>query len=91
MSYTITLIPTEEKERLAGGYLPKIRYEIKSEIYGCCIKLLSDDHTLRDTWQENFYPMSRMCDRMAGCMFFPIHPTRPTPCFSIRIPRPPSC
>jgi len=59
MSYTITLIPTEEKERLAGGYLPKIRYEIKSEIYGCCIKLLSDDHTLRDTWQENFYPMSQ--------------------------------
>jgi hypothetical protein len=59
MSYTITLIPTEEKERLAGQYLPKIRYEIKSDIYGCCIKLLSDDHTLKDTWQENFYPMSQ--------------------------------
>jgi hypothetical protein len=59
MAYTITLISTEEKERLAGEHLPRIRYEIKSELYGCCIKLLSDDHTLRDTWQENFYPMSQ--------------------------------
>jgi hypothetical protein len=59
MTYTITLISTEEKERLAGVYLPRIRYEIKSEIYGCCIKLLASDHALKETWQENFYPMSQ--------------------------------
>jgi hypothetical protein len=40
-------------------YLPKVLYEIKSEIYGCCIKLLTDDHAVKETWQENFYPMSQ--------------------------------
>lgn len=59
MTYTISLISSEENEILLQRYLPKIRYEIKSEIYGCCIKLLCDDHTLRDTWEENFYSMSQ--------------------------------
>lgn len=59
MMYTVSLISTEEKERLTEQYLPRIRYEIKSEIYGCCIKLLSDDHVLKETWQENFYSMSQ--------------------------------
>ena len=57
MTYTITLITTDENERLMELYLPKVLYEIKSEIYGCCIKLLSDDHTVKETWQDNFYPM----------------------------------
>jgi hypothetical protein len=57
MTYSVTLISTEENERLTDLYLPKVLYEIKSEIYGCCIKLLSDDHTIKETWQENFYPM----------------------------------
>jgi hypothetical protein len=59
MKYTVTLISAEENERLTDLYLPKVLYEIKSEIYGCCIKLLSDDHTVKETWQENFYPMSQ--------------------------------
>ena len=59
MTYTISLISSEENETLLRRYLPKIRYEIKSEIYGCCIKLLCDDHTLRDTWEDNFYSMSQ--------------------------------
>ena len=59
MGYTISPITVEEKDALAGRYLPRARYEIKSEIYGCCIKLLSDDMALRNTWQENFYSMSQ--------------------------------
>ena len=59
MPYQITLISPEEKDRQAARLLPRVRYEIKSEIYGCCIKLLSDDPVLRDTWQENFYFMSQ--------------------------------
>jgi len=58
MAYTISLISPEEKERLTETYLPRVRYEIKSDIYGCCIKLLSDNHTIKETWQENFYAMS---------------------------------
>ncbi|MCK9630919.1 MAG: aldolase [Methanoregula sp.] len=59
MPYRISLITLEEKDRLAARFTPNVRYEIKSEIYGCCIKLLSDDPVLRGTWQENFYSMSQ--------------------------------
>ena len=59
MTYTVSLISTEETETLSRRYLPKVRYEIKSEIYGCCIKLLCGDHTLRDTWEDSFYSMSQ--------------------------------
>lgn len=59
MSYTITLFSPEEKDRLLLRHLPELRYEIKSEIYGCCIKLIAGDHALKETWQENFYPMSQ--------------------------------
>jgi hypothetical protein len=59
MGYTITLISTEERERLMDEHLPKVRYEIKSDLYGCCIKLMTDDHATRDTWGENFYSISQ--------------------------------
>lgn len=59
MSYTISLISTDEKERLMDVYLPRVRYEIKSDLYGCCIKLLTDEHTTKDTWENNFYSMSQ--------------------------------
>jgi hypothetical protein len=52
--YTISLITPEEKEDLIGRFAPRVRYEIKSEIYGCCIKLLSDNAVMKETWQENF-------------------------------------
>jgi hypothetical protein len=68
MSYTITLISPEENERLTRDYTPRVRYEIKSQIYGCCIKLLSDNHAIKETWQENFYAMSESI-RSHGRMF----------------------
>jgi hypothetical protein len=58
MTYTIFPMATDERESLMERYLPKVRYEIKSELYGCCIKLLTDDHMIKDTWENNFYPMS---------------------------------
>ena len=77
MSYTVSLIETGEKEALAGRNLPKIRYEIKSEIYGCCIKLLADDPVFRETWQENFYPMSQQV-RSHGRLFVLSDPAYPS-------------
>ena len=59
MVYTISLIDPDEKERIATQLVPSARYEIKSEIYGCCIKLITSDHEVKDTWQENFYSMSQ--------------------------------
>ncbi|WAC04851.1 MAG: aldolase [Methanoregula sp.] len=76
MAYTITLITLEEKEDLAARLLPKVRYEVKSEIYGCCIKLLSDNPEIRDTWQENFYSMSQNV-RSHGRLFVLADPACP--------------
>lgn len=59
MGYTITLISTEVRERLMEEHLPKVRYEIKSDLYGCCIKLMTDDHATKDTWGDNFYFISQ--------------------------------
>ena len=76
MTYTITLISPGEKQELAERYMPKVRYQIKSEIYGCCIRLLSDDHLLQETWQENFYSMSQNV-RSHGRLFVFIDPGYP--------------
>jgi hypothetical protein len=59
MGYTITPISTDERERLMEVHLPKVRYEIKSDLYGCCIKLMTDDHATKDTWENNFYSTSQ--------------------------------
>jgi hypothetical protein len=59
MGYTITLISTDERERLMEELLPRVRYEIKSDLYGCCIKMLTDDHATKDTWGDNFYATSQ--------------------------------
>jgi len=58
MGYSITLISTDERERLMEAHLPRVRYEIKSDLYGCCIKLMTDDHGTKDTWENNFYSTS---------------------------------
>lgn len=77
MPYQIILITPEDKEHLTARFMPAVRYEIKSEICGCCIKLLSDDPVLRDTWQENFYSMSQNI-RSHGRMFVFRDPDYPT-------------
>ena len=59
MSYTVDLITPDEKDRLTECCVPRVRYEIKSEIFGCCIKLITDEKGLAETWQENFSPMSQ--------------------------------
>jgi hypothetical protein len=76
MPYTVSLISAEENEVLSQRYLPNVHYEIKSEIYGCCIKLLCDDHTLRDTWEDNFYSMSQNV-RSHGRLFVCKDPSYP--------------
>lgn len=55
MTYSIELISIEKKQELAERYGSQVLYEIKSEIYGCCIKLLTGLSSIRDRWEENFY------------------------------------
>jgi len=55
MTYTVELISMEEKEDLAERYSGRILYEVKSEIYGCCIKLLTGIASVKAAWEESFY------------------------------------
>ena len=56
--YAKKIISVEEKDVLVEKYTPKIIYEVKSDIYGCCIKLLTWDRRIKDAWEDNFYAMS---------------------------------
>ncbi|HOO54852.1 MAG TPA: aldolase [Methanothrix sp.] len=58
MAYSVKLISIEEKANLAERYARLVRYEVKSEIYGCCIKLLTESAEVRDRWEDNFYFIS---------------------------------
>ncbi len=58
MAYSVKLISIEEKGALAERYSPEVRYEVKSEIYGCCVKLLTGSREVKDRWEENFYFIS---------------------------------
>ncbi|MGP3667277.1 MAG: HPr kinase/phosphorylase [Candidatus Bathyarchaeota archaeon] len=57
-AYPIQLISIEDKEKLMDRYGRSFLYEVKSDIYGCCIKLLTNDRKVKERWEENFYAMS---------------------------------
>lgn len=39
-------------------YGERLLYEERADIYGCCIKLLTDIKYVKERWEESFYPMS---------------------------------
>lgn len=59
MAYKIEIISIERKEELAEKYANQILYEVKSEIYGCCIKLLTGSSLVKEAWGESFYSASQ--------------------------------
>ena len=59
MGYTVEIISMERKEELVDRYAGRMLYEIKSEIYGCCIKLLTDISTVKASWEDSFYNASQ--------------------------------
>jgi len=59
MSYTVEIISIQQKEELAESFAGQILYEIKSEIYGCCIKLLTGISSVKDRWEDSFYSASQ--------------------------------
>ncbi|MBS7640229.1 MAG: aldolase [Candidatus Bathyarchaeia archaeon] len=58
MKYEVKLISIEEKDKLMEKYSGRFLYEVKADIYGCCIKLLTDERHVKERWEESFYPMS---------------------------------
>ena len=58
MSYSVQLITPEEKDRLYQNYENRLLYTNKAEIYGCCVKLLTEIEYVKNQWEDNFYTMS---------------------------------
>lgn len=58
MKYEVNLISIEDKDRLMDKYSDRFLYEERADIYGCCIKLLTDIKYVKERWEESFYPMS---------------------------------
>ncbi|MCW4029344.1 MAG: hypothetical protein NWE92_06830 [Candidatus Bathyarchaeota archaeon] len=55
MSYTVQLITPQEKEALFEAYKTKLLYTSKADIYGCCIKILTDSEDTKNKWEDNFF------------------------------------
>jgi hypothetical protein len=56
--YEIELISINDKNVLLRKYGERLLYEERADIYGCCIKLLTNTKYVKERWEENFYPMS---------------------------------
>ncbi len=55
MSYTVQLIDAKEKNELYDYYEDRLLYSSKIDIYGCCLKLLTDSVQIKDRWEDNFF------------------------------------
>jgi len=58
LKYEVELISINDKDKLMEKYEDRFLYEERADIYGCCIKLLTDMKYVKERWEENFYPMS---------------------------------
>ena len=55
MAYSVKLITIGRKGELTRRYGNQVLYEVKSDIYGCSIKLLTDQRPVLERWEESFY------------------------------------
>ena len=77
MSYTIKLIDTKEKDILYNTFESKLLYTSKIDIYGCCIKLLTDSTRIKDEWEDNFFSANEN-SRSHGRLIVITDPTEPS-------------
>jgi adenylate kinase family enzyme len=52
--YEVELITPEAKDKLADEITPKIKFERKANIHGACVKLLTDNESFKEEWDDNF-------------------------------------
>lgn len=58
MIYKVQLIDIPEKDRLLRDSEDKFLYTSKADVYGCCVKLLTDIDQVKNLWDDNFFSMS---------------------------------
>ncbi|OPY46089.1 MAG: hypothetical protein A4E47_00730 [Methanosaeta sp. PtaU1.Bin028] len=74
--YRVQTIDIEQKADLERRYASCVQFEVKSEIYGCCIKLLTGDEEVKDRWEQSFYNMSQSV-RSHGRLYVLSDPNQP--------------
>lgn len=52
--YEVMIIDPEQRQILSDQLADKIRYELKANIHGACVKLLTDNKSFKDEWEDNF-------------------------------------
>jgi hypothetical protein len=57
LKYEVELITPEEKTELFNRYSDRYLYTRKANIYGCCVKLLTEFEEVKDRWEDNFFAM----------------------------------
>ena len=56
-SYSVQLISPEETQKLYEQYENRFLYTNKADIYGCCIKILTELDRVKNEWEDNFFTM----------------------------------
>jgi hypothetical protein len=69
MSYSIQLISPEEKDKLYETYEPRLLYTSKAEIYGCCIKILTDSESTKNKGKTTFSVQTKTAALMDVLLF----------------------
>ena len=52
--YEVRILDPEEREELSDELANKVRYELKANIHGACVKLLTDNKAFKNEWEDNF-------------------------------------
>ncbi len=52
--YEVKIIDPEQRQILSDQLADKILYELKANIHGACVKLLTDNKRFKNEWENNF-------------------------------------
>ncbi len=74
--YSVQIITPDENESLFKKYEGRLLYTNKADVYGCCIKLLTEVERVHSEWEDNFYSMSENT-RSHGRLVVVSEPTEP--------------
>jgi hypothetical protein len=52
--YKVEIISAQQKEELLLEIVDRVRFERKANIHGACVKLLTDNQSFKEEWEDNF-------------------------------------
>lgn len=52
--YEVRILDPEERQTLTDKLANEIEYELKANIHGACVKLLTDNKNFKNEWEDNF-------------------------------------